>query len=282
MPRSPLFSAAIHCFQTAVGVFLDFASLPVLAARSHTTLIAENLFLRKQLALFQERKTRPRRADDGTRWVMATLSRFFPWRGALGQREAGYLDPLASPRIPPVLALEIQTGGKTTATPGPPATDPQNGGRECDLGRGTHRRRTEAKAGNPGVAADGGEIPTAGRPEAGARSSATMADIHPESRQGDRGVRLLRRRHGHFPNSVRVRDYGGGDAANPPQQCDRSSHGGLDSAAVPRGTPRRPCLPIRTARPGQHLLEGTRPRGDRYGRADSTHAGPGAEGERDL
>src|SRR5215469_3138754 len=83
MPRSPLFSAAIHCFQTTVGVFLDLASLPILAARSHTTLIAENLFLRKQLALFQERKTRPRRADDATRWVMATLSRFFPWRGAL-------------------------------------------------------------------------------------------------------------------------------------------------------------------------------------------------------
>ena len=40
----------------------------------------ENLFVRKQLTLFQERKSRPRRTDDSTRWTMATLSRFFPWR----------------------------------------------------------------------------------------------------------------------------------------------------------------------------------------------------------
>ncbi|MBM3811277.1 MAG: helix-turn-helix domain-containing protein [Acidimicrobiia bacterium] len=37
----------------------------------------------KQLALFQEWKTKPHRADDSTRWLMATLSRFFPRRGAL-------------------------------------------------------------------------------------------------------------------------------------------------------------------------------------------------------
>jgi transposase InsO family protein len=46
-------------------------------------LAAENLFLRKQLALFQERKVKPRRADDATRWMMATLSRMFPWRELL-------------------------------------------------------------------------------------------------------------------------------------------------------------------------------------------------------
>jgi hypothetical protein len=42
----------------------------------------ENLFLRKQLALFQERKIQPRRAVD-SRWMMVTLSRMFPWRDAL-------------------------------------------------------------------------------------------------------------------------------------------------------------------------------------------------------
>ena len=83
MPRSTLMSAIGHCFRTAISVSLDLAWLPVLAARSQGALVAENLFLRKQLALFQERKVRPRRADDSTRWVMATLSRFFPWRGAL-------------------------------------------------------------------------------------------------------------------------------------------------------------------------------------------------------
>jgi len=44
---------------------------------------AENLFLRKQLALFQERKTKARRADDATRWLMSFLSQWFDWRNAL-------------------------------------------------------------------------------------------------------------------------------------------------------------------------------------------------------
>jgi hypothetical protein len=46
-------------------------------------LAAENLFLRKQLALFQERQVRSHRATDSTRWLMAVLSRLFDWRDAL-------------------------------------------------------------------------------------------------------------------------------------------------------------------------------------------------------
>ena len=91
MPRSTLVCALAHCFRTVASVLLDLARLPVLAARSHSALVAENLFLRKQLALFQERKARPRRADDSTRWVMATLSQFFPWRGALANVKADTL-----------------------------------------------------------------------------------------------------------------------------------------------------------------------------------------------
>jgi len=43
-------------------------------------LTAENLFLRKQLALFQERKVKRHRAADSIRWLMATMSRLFDWR----------------------------------------------------------------------------------------------------------------------------------------------------------------------------------------------------------
>ena len=32
-----------------------------------------NLFVRKRLAIFQERKVKPRRANDATRWSMAIL-----------------------------------------------------------------------------------------------------------------------------------------------------------------------------------------------------------------
>ena len=50
---------------------------------SHTAVIAENLFLRKQLALFQERKVKSRRATAATRAFLVLLSRFFNWREPL-------------------------------------------------------------------------------------------------------------------------------------------------------------------------------------------------------
>jgi len=45
--------------------------------------MAENLFLRKQLALFQERKVRPRCSNAAIRALMVLLSKFFDWREAL-------------------------------------------------------------------------------------------------------------------------------------------------------------------------------------------------------
>src|SRR5262245_47897588 len=84
MPTPLILRAALrHCFITAAIVLLDFGRLLVCAIRSRRALAAENLFLRKQLALFQERKVKPRRADDSTRCVMATLSRMFEWHDAL-------------------------------------------------------------------------------------------------------------------------------------------------------------------------------------------------------
>src|SRR5262245_61256784 len=72
-----------HCFVTTIIVLLDLGRLLIISFRSQRALAAENLFLRKQLALFQERKVKPRRADDSTRWIMAALSQMFGWRDAL-------------------------------------------------------------------------------------------------------------------------------------------------------------------------------------------------------
>src|SRR5664279_5618296 len=83
MPVPLVLLAATHCCRTLSSIVLDFIHLAVLAAHSRARLAAENLFLRKQLALYQERKVKPRRATDSTRWLMATLSRFFAWRDAL-------------------------------------------------------------------------------------------------------------------------------------------------------------------------------------------------------
>jgi hypothetical protein len=51
--------------------------------RSHTRLAAENLFLRKQLAFYVERRIKPRRLDDATRFTLGVLARFIEWRGLL-------------------------------------------------------------------------------------------------------------------------------------------------------------------------------------------------------
>ena len=45
-------------------LFTDGMHLIALLARSRTALAAENLFLRKQLTFYQERKVRPRRFDN--------------------------------------------------------------------------------------------------------------------------------------------------------------------------------------------------------------------------
>src|SRR5271169_2730483 len=54
-----------------------------LAFRSTRSINAENLFLRRQLALYIERGVKPRRIDSVTRIVLVILSRFFHWRDAL-------------------------------------------------------------------------------------------------------------------------------------------------------------------------------------------------------
>jgi putative transposase len=50
---------------------------------SRAQLAAENLFLRKQLACYIERKARPRRADNPTRIALVLLSRFVAWQELL-------------------------------------------------------------------------------------------------------------------------------------------------------------------------------------------------------
>src|SRR5262245_35258504 len=74
---------ARHLLQTILAVTRELASLASSAMRSRAQLAAENLFLRKQLALYQERTVKPRRADDATRIVLAGLSRFLAWRQLL-------------------------------------------------------------------------------------------------------------------------------------------------------------------------------------------------------
>jgi hypothetical protein len=50
---------------------------------SQASLVAENLFLRKQLTFYQERNRKPRRLTDVARVALLFWSCWFPWRSAL-------------------------------------------------------------------------------------------------------------------------------------------------------------------------------------------------------
>jgi hypothetical protein len=66
-PLSIWLKAFRHCARTINGVLFDLVEVLRVATKSRSALMAENLFLRKQLAMFQERSVRPRRAQDSAR-----------------------------------------------------------------------------------------------------------------------------------------------------------------------------------------------------------------------
>ena len=68
---------------TLLTLLVDACRYLRLCLRSPAVLAAENLFLRKQLALYQERHVTPQRATHATRVVLVWLSRWFDWRQAL-------------------------------------------------------------------------------------------------------------------------------------------------------------------------------------------------------
>ena len=64
-------------------VLADLAGLVALSIRRRRSVEAENLVLRRQLALFKERGVKPRRIDAASRMSLAWLSRLCDWRSCL-------------------------------------------------------------------------------------------------------------------------------------------------------------------------------------------------------
>jgi putative transposase len=71
------FTCMLFTFLGDTGRFL------LLCLRPSSALAAENLFLRKQLALYQERQVKPRRATRAIRVTLSWLARWFDWQQAL-------------------------------------------------------------------------------------------------------------------------------------------------------------------------------------------------------
>jgi putative transposase len=67
----------------AIDLAADLLRWLLLTFRSSQSIQAENLFLRRQLALYIERDVKPRRIDAATRIGLTLLSHLFNWRDAL-------------------------------------------------------------------------------------------------------------------------------------------------------------------------------------------------------
>ncbi len=67
----------------AVLLLADALRFVILLLRLGRSLAAENLFLRRQLALYKERGIKPGRIDPATRVSLAVLAKLFDWRDAL-------------------------------------------------------------------------------------------------------------------------------------------------------------------------------------------------------
>ncbi len=71
-----------HLLSTAFGIFGEALQCINVTFRSRASLIAENLFLRKQLAFYQERNIKPQRLTDSARLTLLFWARWFNWRNA--------------------------------------------------------------------------------------------------------------------------------------------------------------------------------------------------------
>jgi hypothetical protein len=82
MTRHRSFSL-IHFLSTGIRLSAEIVQMGRVAFRSHASLVAENLFLRKQLAFYGERKIKPHCMSDAARLALVFWSRWFDWKNAL-------------------------------------------------------------------------------------------------------------------------------------------------------------------------------------------------------
>ena len=75
--------SVIAFLRIVLRLLADLVCLVGLSFRPRRSLEAENLFLRRQLALYRERGVKPKRVDAAMRVSLALLSRLFAWRDAL-------------------------------------------------------------------------------------------------------------------------------------------------------------------------------------------------------
>ena len=69
--------------EKVISIAIDVIHFIGKLLQTQASLSAENIFLRKQLALYKERKQKPHRANNEERLVLVLLSKLFNWKNAL-------------------------------------------------------------------------------------------------------------------------------------------------------------------------------------------------------
>ena len=156
--------------------------------RSRTAVSAEILFLRKQLAFYQEHQIRPRRLTDSARFSLIFWSRLFDWKEALvivkpatliGWHRQGFKlfwkwkCRVGRPRLPGNIRQLIVRGT-----------------RESDLGRRASGRGVVGETSDLGLPANGSVVLAVAvlSPRSQKDFVATLEDVHPQSRRVPRGL----------------------------------------------------------------------------------------------
>ena len=78
-----MMSAIMDGIRAIIQLLADLATFVWLNLRPPAAFAAENLFLRKQLAMYQERELRPARPDMCFRVALVLLSRLINWKETL-------------------------------------------------------------------------------------------------------------------------------------------------------------------------------------------------------
>jgi hypothetical protein len=107
----------------------DLVGLLRLATRPRQAIAAENLVLRRQLALYKERGVTPRRIDAATRVSLAWWSRWCDWRSCLIVVRPENRDPLAPGWVATVVALQVASGTPAHSAGTSPTDSPHGHGK---------------------------------------------------------------------------------------------------------------------------------------------------------
>jgi len=174
-------SALMGLAATVSNLSVDLLRFLKVAVRSRSSLVAENLFLRKQLAFCQEREVKPRRLTDAARIALVFWSRWFAWKQGVDHRPARDPDSVAPPRVQAVLALEVDTG-KAAPAPKPSRADCENGKGESNVGAGPRRLGTVSETRHLRLPTDRAGVLALGAGSAMPKNIlATLAGVRPQS-----------------------------------------------------------------------------------------------------